>query len=149
MIVISLLSVKREYWCEDEDSVEAKIIAKAAFDDIAPIAIFLKADCKYKKQARAALKRLKKAFIDLPEVQELSANRLIADGDTGNVDFGHIYNRLYEMIAKEYGEIGVDRYGAWGHIDTNGDEHWGDDYGFFPWYMDKETLRKDLEEYNF
>lgn len=147
---MSLLSIKREYWREEENSVEAKIISKAAFDDIAPIAIFLHADLKYERQAVSALKRLKKYCSHIPEVANLTESQL-REGNTPEVhqiDFGHIYNRLYEMIAEDFGDIGVDKYGAWGHIDTNGEEHWGDDSGFFPWYMDEETLRKDLAEWN-
>jgi len=144
---MSLLSVKREYWREEEDSVEAKIIKKAAFDDIAPIAVFLHADLKYEKQAINALKRLKKYCSHIPEIANLTESQL-RKGETPGIDFGHIYNRLYEMIAEDFGDIGLDKYGAWGHIDSTRNEHFGDDQGFFPWYMDEETLRKDLADWN-
>ena len=143
----SLLSIRREYWREKSGSVEDQILHRAGFDDVAPIAIVLHADCKFVRHMSKALQQLKKHCKDVPEVQAVTV-AMIKDGRTGDVDFGHLYNRLYEMIAEEFGDIGVDKYGAWGHEDCNGDWHWGDDSGFFPWYLDEESLRRDLVEWN-
>ena len=141
---MSLVSTRREYWREDEDSIEAQILGCAGFDDIAPIAVYLNADLKYKNEAEKALKQLKKDCGHIPEIASLTPKD-VKDGELG-FDAGHVYNRLFEMIAEGYGTIAVDKYGAWGYIDECGNEHWGDDSGFFPWYLDEETLEKDLEE---
>jgi len=144
---MSLLSIRREYWREKPGSVEDQILRHAGFDDIAPIAIYLHADCEYVNQMLKAFRRLKKACKDVSKIQELTLAGL-REGETEGVDFGHLYNRLYEMIAEDFGDIGVDKYGAWGHEDAGGDWHFGDDRGFFPWYLDEETLRKNLVKWN-
>lgn len=143
---MSLLSIRREYWREEPDSVEAKIIKCAVFDEIAPIAVYFFADASYEKKAVKALKSLKKHCGHIPEVKEFTVSEL----KEGNAPFdvGHVYNRLFEMIAEEYGDIAVDKYGAWGLVNDCGDELWGDDSGFFPWYIDEETLREQLLEWS-
>ena len=92
------------------------------------------------------MKTLKKHCGHIPEVARLTSKQ-IKDGDTPDIDTAHIYNRLYEMIAEGFGDIAVDKYGAWGHIGECDDEHWGDSSGFFPFYTDEETLRKDLDQW--
>lgn len=144
---MSLISVRREYWREKPDSIEAKTLSCAGFDAVAPIAVYVHADLKYEKEAVAGLKELKKQCGHIPEIKALTPTGL-KEGNTPGVDFAHIYNRLYEMKAKDYGDIAVDKYGAWGHVDSQGNEHFGDSSGFFPFYTDKETLKKDLEEWN-
>jgi len=141
---LTLISVRRAYRREKEDSVEKKVLGCAGFDAVAPIAIFLKADLKFEDEAVKGLNELKKQCGHIPEIKELSATEL-KEGNTPGVDFAHIYNRLYEMKAESYGTIAVDKYGAWGHIDKHGVEHWGDSAGFFPFYLDEKTLEKDLE----
>ena len=81
----------------------------------------------------------------MEEIKELTVEDL-KDGYTPGVDMGHLYNRLYEMIAEGYGDIAVDKYGAWGYVDECGFEYWGDAAGFFEWIMDEETLRKTLDD---
>jgi hypothetical protein len=145
---MSLISVRREYYREEPGSVEAKVIGCAGFDAVAPIALFIHADSKFEKEAIASLKELKKQCGHIPEINELSTMEL-KKGDTPGVDFAHIYNRQYEQIATGFGNaIAVDTYGAWGNIDLQANGHWGDSQGFFPFYMDEETLKKDIEEWN-
>lgn len=144
---MSLIAIRREYWREEAGSVPSKVLSCAGFDAVAPIAIFIHADLKYEKEAVAGLRELKKQCGHIPEIKDLSVSDL-KKGDTPGVDFAHIYNRLYEMVAESYGDIAVDKYGAWGHVDSQGGEHWGDSSGFFPFYTDEETLKKDLEEWN-
>ena len=144
-INMSLVSTRREYWREEPDSIEAQILGCAGFDDVAPIAVYLHADLKYEKEALDALKSLKEKCGHIPEIASLTSKQ-VKDGDTPSVDMAHLYNRLFEMIAEGYGTIAVDKYGAWGYIDECGNEHWGDDSGFFPWYLDEKTLKKNLEE---
>jgi hypothetical protein len=138
---------RREYWREEEGSLESKILGCAGFNAVAPIAVYLHADLEYEKEALKGLRDLKKQCKHIPEVQNISTMDL-KKGETGKVDIGHIYNRLYEMVAEDYGDIAVDNYGAWGHIDKCGKGHYGDNSSFFPFYTDEETLKKDLNRYD-
>ena len=142
---MSLISIRREYWREEPGSVEAKVIGCAGFDAVAPIALFIHADSKFEKEAVTGLKELKKQCGHISEIKELSTSDL-KKGDTPGVDFAHIYNRLYETEAEQFGDIAVDKYGAWGYVDRQGKEHFGDSQGFFPFYLDEETLKKDFKE---
>ena len=142
---MSLLSVRREYWREDDDSVEKQVLGCAGFNDVAPIAVYLRADLKYEKEAIQALDSLKKHCGHIPEIKSLTVEDL-KEGYTPGVDMGHLYNRLFEMIAESYGDIAVDKYGSWGYVDECGNEYWGDAAGFFPWHTDEETLRKNLDD---
>ena len=134
---MSLISIKREYWRESDGTVEKAVLGCAGFD----------ADVEYEKKAVDGLKELKKQCGHIPEINALTPTGL-KEGDTPGVDFAHIYNRLYEMTAESHGDIAVDKYGAWGHVDRQGKEHFGDSSGFFPFYTDEETLKKDLKEWD-
>lgn len=144
---MSLISIKREYWRESDGTVEKAVLGCAGFDAVGPIAAFLYADVEYEKKAVDGLKELKKQCGHIPEINALTVTGL-KEGNTPGVDFAHIYNRLYEMIAESHGDIAVDKYGSWGHVDQHGNEHFGDSSGFFPFYTDEKTLKKDLQEWD-
>lgn len=138
---------RREYWREEPDSIEAKILGCASFDAVAPVAVYMYADSDYEKEAVDGFKKLKNDCKNISELKKITTMD-VKRGKLSGIDVGHIYNRLYEMIAEDYGEIAVDYYGAWGHIDRCGKGHYGDSQSFFPFYTDEETLKKHLDEWD-
>lgn len=125
-------------------TIEEQILKCAGYDDIAPIAVYLHADLAYDKEAKDALKTLKEHCSHLDDIKKLT----FTDIEESGIDFGHIYNILFEMIAENYGDVAVDKYGSWGIVRSGTREElfFGDDSGFFPWYLDEETLKKRLKE---
>ena len=132
---------------EDDEiyELEIDIVKSASFDNIAPIVIYLYADLKYEKEAVNALKKLKNQC-KIDEVQKFLVKDL-KKGNVPDIDFSYVYNQLFKSILKEYSfETYIDEYGAYGWIDNNGDKHSGDSSGYYPFYMDEETLRKNLAD---
>lgn len=126
--------------------MQDKILSCARFDDIAPPAIYLYAELKYKEQTRKGIAGLKRRCKDIPQVQELKAKDVIDGSD--DLGFDGLYNKAFEGVLSDYGletETYVDKYGAYCYRDKMGHSHCGDSSGFYPFYLDEETLRKDIE----
>jgi hypothetical protein len=126
--------------------MQDKILSCARFDDIAPVSIYIYTDSKYKDQARKSLTGLKRRCKGIPDVQDMKIKDVM-DGDDV-LGFDRLYNKAFEGVLSEYGletETYVDKYGAYCYRDKNGHSHCGDDSGFYPWYLDEKTLRKDIE----
>ena len=114
---------------------------KYEFNDIAPIYIYLNADSQYSKEARQALKNLKRKFPE--DFKDVS----FRDLETYDISWRYIYNSIFEDILNEYGyESETDRYGSYGWTDEEGNKHFGDDLYTFPYYLDEEELRNNLSQ---
>lgn len=126
--------------------MQDRILACSRFDDIAPVSIYLYTDSKYGEQARKSLTNLKRRCKEIKEVQEMKIKDVI-DGDD-SLGFDRLYNKSFEDILASYGletETYVDKYGAYCYRDKNGHSHCGDNSGFYPWYLDEDTLKKYIE----
>jgi hypothetical protein len=128
---------------EDFMKMQDKILVCARFDDVAPPAIYLYADLKYRDQTKKSIAGLKRRCKDITQVQELKAKDVLDGVD--DLGFDGLYNKAFEGIISEYSfETYIDKYGAYCYRDKNGHSHCGDDSGFYPFYLDEETLRKDI-----
>ncbi|MBE3140605.1 MAG: hypothetical protein IMZ53_08480 [Thermoplasmata archaeon] len=128
--------------------MQDKILSCARFDDIAPVAVYLHADLKFKKEAQRSIAGLKRRCKDIPQVQELKAKDVIDGND--DIGFDRLYNKAFEEILTRYHletETYTDKYGAYCYRDKNGHSHCGDDSCFYPWYLDEETLKKQIESF--
>lgn len=108
------------------------------FNAVAPIVIYIHADLKYKKEALAGAKWLKR------NIQKYKDSD-IAEFMNGQSD-GYLeddYNDLFEQIVfsqRDWTPF-VDQYGAKGFRDEDGNEVFsGDDSGYYPWYMTAESI---------
>lgn len=148
--------MKTEDWVKTKKRVTDQVMGCSAFDDIAPITVFLYADLAYDKQARKALKSLKEHCSNVPEVMEIDEKQLTSKAGVGTdtldkVWWDEVYNAKFEEILGAYPveRTYIDRWGAKAYVDAKGNHHSGDDAGFYPFYTDEETLRKDLHDYNY
>lgn len=125
--------------------IQKQILSCSSFDDIAPPAIYLYADLKYKNQTRTALNRLKKKCSQVSEVKSLKVSDVINGNDELGLD--GLYNEKFEEILEDYNfKTEIDSYGAKCFRDAEGNRHCGDSSGFYPFYLDEKTLREYLEE---
>jgi len=108
-----------------------------SFNEIAVCAITNLADLEFEPQCHKALKKLQRKS---PLAQKKDIEALEKE-----VDWGGLYNQKVLDILDEYKiESYMDKYGALGWIDPEGNSHFGDDVGYYPWYANEKILREHL-----
>jgi len=125
------------------NDAEKCIVEKLSFDDVAVMSIYLYADAMFMDKAKKVMKKFKKVCGHVDDVKHMD------EDDIEALDWKQAYNLKFAQILENNGlEPMIDEYGALGWIDKCGGKHFGDDYYIFPLYADKETLEKDLKEFN-
>jgi hypothetical protein len=129
-----------------------------AFDAVAPLTIYHRADSRYRREALNAAGRLRRA-IDKVDPESLpNALSALADPmrryDYGNAvgDLLDLYNAgyaaVFERACRERGanfQYEIDRWGSRGYR-CEGESIFGDDTGAFPWYMNARLIRDRVAE---
>lgn len=133
--------IGRKFWKKYriESKLELEADDNLSFDDIAVCAITMEADLMFEPKCREALKKFQ-------EKSSLAKEKSI-EALMELVDWRGVYN---QQVLDILDEMAIDSYedkgGAYGWIDPEGNYHFGDNVGAYPWYADEETLKKHLEE---
>jgi hypothetical protein len=121
-----------------------------AFEAIAGVHIYYRADIALKKEAREGFRWLKK---NRQVAEELLDNmEVLKERSVNKVDhtvFWRAYNKLFEeIVLSRYPELtpSHDFYGA-RCFEFNGKRYLcGDEYDCYPFYLDKELLEERLDD---
>lgn len=115
------------------------------FNLIAPVLIYFEADLKYREQAKAALKQLKK--LQHPLLDDTSISTMLNQNFTP-AGLGNRYNALMIAMVNEICPDAVpyiDEYGAFAFkIEDDHTAIMGDASNYFGFYMDVESVKKRI-----
>lgn len=144
--------VIRPFFAAKEKKLQDKDYAHKFFDSIAPLVIYHLADLRYKKQAKKALKDLRKLMGDD------WVEGLLTDKENGfdleNLKTGllqEIYNDTFAYIVEENVSdaiFQIDKYGGYNYVLNNEILFGSDDSRVFPWFLGSETIIDRIKEHN-
>jgi hypothetical protein len=132
-----------EYAASREEEIAQIGLAPAKLDDVAPIFIYHGADLKYKKEAAAAFRRMKKEKHPL-----VAETNKLDDVDAGNAQI--LYNHAFvqtlirELPDPSSWEVEIDQYGGYEIVrDGDGERIFGSDgIGCFAYYLDTVAIQE-------
>lgn len=140
------------FFADQERKHSDNNFAQKFFDSIAPLAIYHLTDLRYKKEAKKALKDMRKLMGD--DWVEL----MLLDKEDGfNIDnlkvglLQDVYNDTFAYIVEQNepsSHFQIDKYGGYNYIVDNEILFGSDDSRVFPWFLDSNAILDRIKEHD-